>query len=42
MHVAEVKDLKQANSVLEKVIEFKDMGLYHRHFQTNHRRLMCP
>ena len=39
--IAEVKDLKQANQVLEKVLEFKDVGLYYRHFRTKHRRLVC-
>ena len=40
--VMEGKDLKQANAVGSgNVIEFKDMGLYYRHLQTNHRRLMC-
>ena len=39
--VSEVKDLKMANQVLDKVTEFKDVGLYYRYFKTNHRRLVC-
>ena len=39
--VSEVKDLKMANQVLEKVIEFKDVGLYYRCFKTPHQRLVC-
>jgi len=37
--VSEVKALKMANQVLEKVIEFKDVGLYYRSFKTSHQRL---
>ncbi|CAL1138133.1 unnamed protein product [Cladocopium goreaui] len=39
--VAEVKDLKQANQILDKVNEFKETGLYYCHFKGQHQRLMC-
>ena len=39
--VATVKDLKQANEVLEKVRKFKDLGLHYRYFEGNDLRVVC-
>eukprot|EP00435_Cladocopium_sp_Y103_P053746 s991_g17.t1 len=39
--IAEVRDLKQANQILDKVNEFKDTGLFYCHTKTKHQRLMC-
>ena len=39
--VAEVRDLKYANQVVDKVKEFQDIGLHYRFLKTNNLRLVC-
>ena len=39
--VATIKDLKQANEVLEKVRKFKDLGLHYRYFEGEDLRVVC-
>ena len=39
--VAEIRDLKYANQVVDKVKEFQDVGLHYRFLKTNNLRLVC-
>ena len=39
--VAEVKDIKVANAVLEKVKRYSEIGLHYRHFETENLRSVC-
>ena len=39
--VAEIRDLKYANQVVDKVKEFQDVGLHYRFLKTNNLRLAC-
>ena len=41
MTVAEVKDIKVANAVLDKVKRYSEIGLYYRQFETENLRLVC-
>lgn len=39
--VAEVKDIKQANQILDKVKEFSDVGLHYRIIESKNVSMMC-
>jgi hypothetical protein len=39
--VAEVRDIKVANSVVDKVKAYSDVGLYYRFIESNHQRVVC-
>ena len=39
--VAEVKDIKVANAVLDKVKRYSEIGLHYRQFETENLRLVC-
>ena len=39
--MAEIRDLKTANLVIEKVKQFADAGLYYRYFETENQRIVC-
>ena len=38
---AKVRDLKQANVVLKKAKEYKDLGIHYKQFKTDQQRLVC-
>ena len=38
---AKVRDLKQANVVLKKAKEYKDLGIHYKQFKTDRQRLVC-
>lgn len=38
--VAEVRDIKQANNVLDKAVKYKENGLHYRKFKTPHQRIV--
>ena len=38
---AKIRDLKQANVVLKKAQELKDLGIHYKKFQTDRQRLVC-
>ena len=38
---AKVRDLKQANVVLKKAQEYKDLGIHYKKFKTDQQRLVC-
>ena len=39
--MAEIRDLKTANLVIEKVKQFADAGLHYRYFETENQRTVC-
>lgn len=39
--VAEVRDIKLANSVVDKVKAYSDVGLHYRFFGSDHQRVVC-